>query len=152
MRIVLISLALFFMGCKGQKEAAVNQESMADRQEGIELLIQDELNSMTEQETLVIRSSKALNSFLAKVNMTRKPGIPVPEVNFKTDMVIVYCSGKRTDGAKPVIKKVRESDTEMVFLANHETAAQKKSYTISPFSLFKIPLTDKAIIFEKNQK
>jgi ketopantoate reductase len=125
---------------------------MAENQNSVELLVQDEINSMTEEETLVIRSSKALRSFFTKVNMTRKPGIPVPEVDFNTNMVVIYCSGKRTDGAKPTINKIRENDTEMVFLANHNTVAGEKQYTVSPFSLFKIPLTDKTIIFEDNKK
>jgi len=151
MRLLLVCTMILFIGCKGQKEAMEKQEDIVN-QEGIELLIQDEYSAFEEQETMVIKSAKSLNAFFSKINMTRKPGIPVPVIDFKTEMVVIYCSGKRDDAAKSEIRKMSENDNEMVFSAEHKIPEDKKSYKTTPFSLYKMPLTDKKIVIDQNIK
>ncbi len=83
--------------------------------------------------------------------MTRKPGLQIPQIDFSTEMVVIYCAGKTSDGHSPIFKRVQENDNQMV-LSLEDTKERKVSSTaiLMPFHLYKMPLTDKEIILSKD--
>ncbi|MGB5666304.1 MAG: hypothetical protein WBM53_05625, partial [Maribacter sp.] len=100
----------------------------------------------------VITDAKALKSFYSKINRTRKPGLPVPDVDFTKEMILVHCSGLRKSNVAPSsLSIMEETDEELVLETTNGKVEQKggDSAEISPFSVYKMPLTSKKIIFKK---
>ena len=128
-----------------------DKNDMNVRNEKLTLLMQDNYSGTDVAETLIIRDIKALKSFYSKINRTRKPGIPVPEVDFAKEMILVHCSGEQTNGKQAMLSVEEENDSEVIISTSVEKS--KKSGTssalISPFSVYKMPLTQKDISFKK---
>lgn len=149
-RTSVIVLVFILTACNGQKKATAQDEG--NQQTPLKLLVSDSYSGAEDSETMVIKSGKALISFFAQINKTRKPGLPVPDIDFEKDMIIVTYSGPRKDGSTPVLKIKEETTTEMVLLTAFKLSEDAEIQGItSPFSLYKMPLTDKEIIFEAAQ-
>ena len=149
-----LSLFIFaiILSCNGQKKAAMKDKNdMNVGSEKLTLLLRDNYSGSDVAETLVIKDVKALKSFYSKINRTRKPGLPVPEVDFTKEMILVHCSGEQTNGKHVLLSVMEENEKEMIISTSVEKS--KKSGTssalISPFSVYKMPLTQKVISFKK---
>lgn len=148
MKLFLIGALFLFVACNGQKKATMQSDTLATNT-GLQLLVSDDHSGAEVSETIVIKDVKALKSFFSKINMTRKPGLPVPDVNFENDMIVITCSGVRNDGALPTLIVKEETNSQMVLFTGLQSDKEKTSHAItSPFSIYKMPLTDKEIIFE----
>lgn len=149
MKLFLIGTLFFFVACNGQKKATVQKDTAAINTE-LKLLISDDYSGSEVSETIVIKDAKTLKSFFSKINMTRKPGLPMPDVNFEEEMIVITCSGERNDGALPTLLVKEETTSQMVLATVLQSARKNTSHAItSPFSMYKMPLTDKEIIFEE---
>ncbi|HKL90745.1 MAG TPA: hypothetical protein VJ880_06160, partial [Allomuricauda sp.] len=67
------------LSCKAQKEDAA---SVGEEIEDLVLVDHDNFINIDSFETRVIRDAKSLRKFYAQINQTRKPGLPVPMVDF----------------------------------------------------------------------
>ena len=86
--LTLIIFAILF-SCKGQKKAAMeNGDGQNDDSGSLTLVLQDNYSGSITPDTLIIKDRKTLQKFFSKVNRTRKPGIPVPEVDFAQEMIL----------------------------------------------------------------
>lgn len=148
-RFVVIMMFLL-LSCNGQKKVS-EEKDMKNQTAGLELLHSDANSGAEDSETLIITNTKALKSFYSKVNRTRKPGLPIPDVDFEKEMVIITCSGPRTDGSLPLLKFREETDSQIMLETTVKTGPANSQGTTSPFSLYKMPLTDKEIVFEAHQ-
>ncbi len=153
MKTVLLSIVVLVLSCNGQKKTAMENVvgESPTKSDSLVLLIQDEHSGSDTTETLIITDLKALGKFFSRVNKTRKPGIPVPEVDFSKEMVIVHCSGRQNNGSLPVLSLLKETETRVVLESKMITKNEKWQSTAitSPFSLYRMPLTKKDIVFEK---
>ncbi len=145
MRYSLILILLIMASCNGQKSAS--HQNAGDGP--LTLILQDNYSGTETEEMLIIKDQKSLRKFFAKVNRTRKPGLPVPEIDFSKDMVIVYCGGAGNKEGVPSISLIEETTTHLAFKANRGIAQDKSNSTtiISPFYVYKMPFTDKQIDF-----
>ncbi|MEM9143328.1 MAG: hypothetical protein AAGA86_10105, partial [Bacteroidota bacterium] len=106
-------------------------------------------SGMETPEPLVIRSYKHLKAFFAKINRTRKPGLPLPEVDFSQETVLVYCGGVTKASLKPILTLVKATDS--TFFVHPEMVKREKGSSeniVTPFSLYTLPVTEKEIIFQ----
>ncbi len=150
----IVRMKLFLMGglfllfaCNGQKKASTENEVLA-MDAGLELLITDNHSGAEFSETLVIKNVKALQLFYSQINRTRKPGLPVPQIDFNKEIVVITCSGERNDGSVPVIRLKEETSSQMILFTELKTLENNTSPAItSPFSIYKMRLTDKEVIF-----
>ncbi len=152
----IVSIFLFFSGlfavlvsCNGQKKSMMNQTNEVANP--LTLVVQDNYATTDTEETLVIKNEKSLRAFFAKINRTRKPGIPVPEVDFTKDFILVYCSGKQQGGAVATLSMIAETE-ETIVLGKEEVFQKDKGSSpavVSPFSVYKMPLTKKEITFKE---
>ena len=119
--------------------------------EKLTLLLEDNYSGSEVEETMIIKDAKALQRFYSKINRTRKPGLPVPEVDFTKEMILVHCIGEQMNGNQATLSIEEENKKEVIISTSHEKS--KKSDTssalISPFSVYKMPLTQKEISFRK---
>lgn len=147
-QLVLLAPLFLFMACNAQKKTATQKEASAMNQ-NLQLLVSDDYSGAEVSETLVIKDQKALKLFYSKVNVTRKPGLPVPEIDFSKEMVIITCSGERNDGSLPVLSVEEVTDSRLVLSTSLKSDKKNSVAAItSPFSLYKLPLTDREIVFE----
>ncbi len=151
MRYLSLFIFAIILSCNGQKKAAMKDKNdMNVGSEKLTLLLQDNYSGSNVEETLVIRDEKALRSFYSKLNRTRKPGIPIPEVDFTKEMILIHCIGEQTNGTQASLSVAEENDQEMI-IRTSVAKAQKSSTSsalISPFSVYKMPLTSKEISFK----
>ncbi|NNE77316.1 MAG: hypothetical protein HKN31_09620, partial [Pricia sp.] len=92
MRCLSLALVLIFLSCNGQKKSAMATEGANNQNtdERLSLVVSDMYAPTEAVETLVIKDAKSLQKFYSKVNRTRKPGLPVPEIDFSKEMVVVH--------------------------------------------------------------
>ncbi len=142
-----MSLVFCLFSCKAQKELA------GDKIEGLELVAEDGYSGIREYETMVIQDTKSLNKFYSQVNKTRKPGLPVPMVDFSKEIAIVVCLGKQRGERRPLLSKIHETEDELtlaVELSDSKSIQNEATApTLYPFYLYKMPLTAKLPNFKK---
>jgi hypothetical protein len=148
MRILILGLLVLAGTCGTQKDKIKDTNYQASAENPLMLVLSDNYGGTETEQLMVIRDNKALKKFFTKVNMTRKPGLPVPEIDFNKEMVVVYCNGKTTDIDTPVLNRVEDKDDKMVFSPVRDSNQKKVVSTavLMPFYLYKMPLTEKEIM------
>lgn len=145
---LLGAILLLIIGCNGQKKAAVDttiKETSANSP--LKLVTQANYAPSDSVETHLITSAKELSKFFSKVNRTRKPGIPVPEVDFSKDMVVIYCAGTKGNGSQPELIITEETDTELILGMDNVIKPEKPKATVNPFTIYTMPTTSKKVRF-----
>ncbi|MGI9550974.1 MAG: hypothetical protein ACR2MT_07235 [Aurantibacter sp.] len=146
-----LSFITIMLSCNGQKKMAAQKDAQEDGR--LTLVAQDNYSGADSTETMVITNAKALKSFYARVNRTRKPGLPVPNIDFSRDMVVVLCSADKVSNMEYGLSVIQETETEIVIGSpegsNNEqnTTSSNSTSLVSPFFVYKIPLTDKRVSF-----
>ncbi len=121
--------------------------------EDMVLLAHEDFTNIDAFETRVIRDAKSLNKFYGEINKTRKPGLPVPMVDFSKDMLVLVCLGEQKGEKKLVLSKLTETDQGMTIAV--EVLEKEKDGEIAvqpmyfPFYLYKMPLVDKDLTFQR---
>lgn len=133
MKYAIILIVLFTFSCKSQKQIKETDERLT-------LLVQDGYFPVEHPETQIIEDAKSLKAFFSKVNQTRKPGLPVPEVNFKTHSVLVACMGAVNFSVLPIMNLKSETAEEIVISVlipkeNRDLGIQ--SYPFCVYAIFK---------------
>ena len=150
MRSLLLFLCLLGISCSGQKGVSKdNDNNSSQNSKELQLVLQDNYSGVEQSEFQVVRDSKALMNFFLQINKTRKPGLPIPEVDFNTELLLVYCAGTTTGVVASEMIVVEDSRNNII-VGLKEPAPTKKensNVTTTPFSIYKIPLTQKEISF-----
>ena len=151
MRSLLLFLCLLGISCSGQKGVPKNNaESSLQNSKEFQLLLTDNYSGVEKSEFQVVRDSKTLKNFFLQINKTRKPGLPIPEVDFSKELLLIYCAGT-TVGVGGVELSVVEGPHNIVVAPKKQTPSKKKvaNVTTTPFSIYKMPLTLKEISFQQ---
>ncbi|MDF0717427.1 hypothetical protein PY092_14780 [Muricauda sp. 334s03] len=141
------------LSCKAQKDG---HTLVGEPMEDMVLLDHDSFTNIDSFEARVIRDAKSLNKFYREINKTRKPGLPVPMVDFSKDMLVLICLGEQKGEKTPILSQLKESDEEILIAL--EVVEEEKSGEIMvqpiyyPFYLYKLPLVDKPFTFQKVDK
>ena len=138
--------------CKSQKNGSDAEMSELEKEMPVTLVVSDLYGGTESPEMQVIRKESELKAFYAKINRTRKPGLPVPEIDFKREMVLVYCTGKTSSPRVPELYPVEKTDGELLLAEKSEKNPQEtpeNSAKLLPFGLYKMPVTDKNIVLER---
>ena len=127
--------------------------SLNESGERLTMVLQDNYSGSNSEETLIIKDSKSLKKFFIQVNKTRKPGLPVPEVDFTKEMVLIHCSGEQPLGRQIRLSVANENEHEIIVRSSVEKKKVKttSSVIVSPFRVYKMPLTSKDISFKKER-
>ena len=145
--IMLLSLICCLFSCKAQKSLA------GEEIEDLVLVAQDGYSGVMEYDAMAIRDTKSLNKFYSQINKTRKPGLPVPMMDFSKEMAIVVCLGEQRGERMPKLSKINETEDELtiaVELTDLKTTKNIEATPILyPFYLYKMPLTVKSLSFQK---
>ena len=141
---LFVILVLVLSSCKGQKNTAASNNEATPQ---MELILQDNYSGSEVEETLVIRDKKSLESFFGKINRTRKPGLPMPDIDFKKEMLFVWCAGEGVNYL-PELSIKNETKEAYVLSKGKERKRAGTTALISPFKIYKLPVSSKKIVFE----
>ena len=81
MKLFFVGILFLFFACNGQKKTTMQNNEASSNQ--LQLIVSDDYSGAEVSETLVITNLKELQLFYSKINMTRKPCLPLPDVNFE---------------------------------------------------------------------
>jgi len=146
MRLLLLGLIFFTFSCKSQKK---NMDSAGEQQQGqLVMLVQDGYFPVESPEHQVIEDAKTLKKFFSEVNRTRKPGIPVPQVDFTKEIVLVACMGNIKTEEYPTMGVALETEDEILVKTSIKMEKGPSAVTSYPFCVYKMPKTPKNVILE----
>ena len=135
---LLLGVLLVLFSCK-------SQTTLADL--NMKVLVEGNYSGVAEEELLPIKNKKELVSFFAKINRTRKPGLPIPEVNFEQEFLIVWCPGENYTIA-PELSIKKETAEALIFKKSTTSQKALTAAVTSPFKIYKLPITAKTIILD----
>ncbi|MHA7864094.1 hypothetical protein [Flagellimonas marinaquae] len=153
MRHLFLIALIGLISCKAQKEA---HSPMGDAIEGLVLLDHDNFTTIDTFQIREIRDFKTLNKFYREINKTRKPGLPVPMVDFTKDMLVLVCLGEQQGKKEVALSQLRQNETETWIAVDVWDVQQEDAVSIQPmyfpFYLYKMPLVDKTLQFQRVEK
>jgi len=152
MKVFLVLILGLSMSCKSHEKASM-LSSDDSIQEELTLLLSDNYGGTETAQIQVIRNKGALIKFFVGINKTRKPGLPLPEIDFNKEMVLVYCYGRTQLKTVPSLFEKADTDQEKIFGINEvENQTDTTDSALKfPFSLYKIPLSDQQFILSLNE-
>ncbi|WP_373518979.1 hypothetical protein [Pricia sp.] len=147
MKTTVFFLILIFTTCNAQKNSGdIAKKDHQGNDDGLILMVSDPYSGIEVAETLIIKDAKSLQKFYSQINRTRKPGLPVPDIDFSEEIVVIRCSGATDKGAMPHLFIMEETEDELV-LGTKETDNDSRSTAVTtPFSAYRMPLTKKEVI------
>lgn len=150
MRYLLLIISIVcLVSCKAQKE----MKPVGQEMENLVLIEQDNFSGIESFETQVIRDAKSLRKFYTEINKTRKPGLPVPIIDFSKEMVLLVCAGEQSGEKTVHLSKLKDTATELSIAVQMWDKERKGDAAILPMYypiyLYKLPITDKSIDFQK---
>lgn len=149
MRIFLVSLLLVCLSCKSQKKGNLNNEEKVQMEKPI-LVMEDSFSNIDSSQISIITDQKALQKFFVQVNKTRKPGLPVPEVDFSKEMLILICAGEQQGTYEPNVTILEPDDENLTINVERKLPSDSLETAIStPFFLYKMPISEKKVTIRK---
>ena len=149
MKILIGAIILLLMSCASSKNVIEEQNNTSLPIESpFTLLMTEHYGAPSPAQNIVISDSKTLNSFFSKVNRTRKPGIPVPDIDFLKNVIIIVYSGETLNHADSVLYVLKETVTQIV-LSTKLRPSKKENSTrkiINSFYMYIMPQSKKEII------
>lgn len=140
---VLISgFLLLTICCSCKSQEKVN--SKPNEKMVLETVLRGDYSGQETEELLKIENQSELEVFFGKINRTRKPGLPVPNIDFDHKTLVVWLGGKTTSSDTEL--QVGSLSEKTVYLK--KTKSKKKLNTtaiLSPFVIYGIPKTTKHI-------
>lgn len=152
MRLALLLLCFLGVSCSGQKSVPKNDaDSSLLNSEELHLVLADNYSGVEKSEFQVIRDSKTLKNFFLRINRTRKPGLPIPEVDFSKSLLLIYCAGTTMGVGGAELLLVKDTQDSIVVGPKKLVPSTKEitNVTTTPFSIYKMPLTLKEISFQQ---
>lgn len=102
---LILCISSFVFSCKSSKTEDVNSKTvkhstMKGKSQNFELLLQESHGGYKEQRLLIINEQKKLTDVYMKLNQIRRPGIPVPAIDFEKSTVLALFFGTHQNGAQ----------------------------------------------------
>jgi len=151
-------IALLFMNasCKSkQKTTEKDQIITIESPEKAEntpfkMLLEGSHSNIQKREYTIIKNSLELGRIFGTINSTRRPGFPIPEIDFSKNVVVgLFMGSKGSGGHSIAIDHVdyNEAETVVYYIEKHPSGMATSVMT-QPFYLAKISKTANPIRFE----
>lgn len=129
-----------------------NENNVANQENtNVTLLTEGTHGGFNDAQTLVIKDQKGLQKIYTQINMTRRPGLPIPKIDFEKEMVIALFMGEKNSGGYSAkVESVKEKGKEFEIVVK-ETAPEGVTTTVicQPFYFCKVKRNDGQIVFKK---
>jgi hypothetical protein len=147
-------LILLLTACKCPKKAVDTGGQEVSGSNSLTYILSDSYGGAAEEELLVIRSEGELQKFFAGVNKTRKPGLPIPEIDFNENMVLVYLAGE-TQAGNPLELFPLQVNEDRILVGVKKEKGQNDNISAAitmPFVIYSMPQTSKEVVLERDRK
>ena len=118
-----------------------------------EILLQDAHGGSETPENRVVTDESSLSAFYIQINRMRKPGFPLPEIDFGKEAVAILCLGQKTTSGYSVIVDRIEETSDQQIIWTKEISPQPTDMVAmvicQPFTIVKFPRTEKELVFKK---
>lgn len=152
MRSIQLFLCLLVISCSGQKGVPQDKaHSSVQKSAELQLVLADNYSGVEQPEFQIVRNAKTLKNFFLQINRTRKPGLPIPEVDFGKELLLIYCAGTTRGVGGAALLLIKDSHDSIVVGPKELIPSKKEitNVTTTPFSIYKMPLTPKEISFQQ---
>lgn len=136
---ILLCMLIALCSCKGQKGNTSNHTLE------MVLLLEDSYGGQEKEQLLVIKDDKSLKEYFGVLNRTRKPGLPVPQIDFKKEMVIAWSPGVKSKKSRLILQNY--DDQKIIFKKDFGQKKQSTAF-VKPVYFYKVPLSDRIIEIE----
>ena len=147
-KIALYICTLSIISCSAQ-----NKQSNQNIPNFIKIVSQSHGGLLKEQ-YIVITNNKQLKGIYTQINLTRKPGLPLPSIDFEKEVVIALFLGQRNSGGYSInidsIHVKKNTSFEVVIKETIPTDMVSLAIT-QPFSIYKLDLPNHNITFIKGK-
>jgi len=147
---IFIALFVLLISCKSKQTNVVSSKA-AKSLPFVELLSISHSN-IKESNFIVIESAKELNTIYSTINMTRRPGYKIPDIDFNTHTVIGLFMGlKNTGGHSVKIDSIVTDNKETIVYCKEISPKDDVVVTTlitHPCFIASIVKTDKPIRFD----
>ena len=147
---LFVSCMLLFSSCS----AGHNKASKQLIQETIpfQILVQDTYGGYTSSKFMVIETEKSLAEVFNLLNKSRSPELEIPVINFENESVIALFLGEKNSGGYAItIEQVLDKSNKVYVVykvVSPGVGDMVTSAMTQPFSIIKIPKTNKEIVFK----
>lgn len=146
---ILILLPLLLLtACK----TVVSETKVPSKNIPFQELITNSHSNFTEQIYLIVETPEVLQEIFATINSTRKPGIPVPKVDFEKESIAFINIGETSTGGHSVtVTEIIEMEDKLVIYCEGKGPRAGDYATMvitSPFSMVKFKKQPKPVVFE----
>ena len=131
---------LLLSACKSSGMADAESKKQAE----IEMVVTENYSGFEEEQLMLIKNKAELLTFYGRVNRTRKPGLEPPIIDFKKEMLLVWCGGE-TDSDVQELEITTTADEVMVRKKRSKNASRKNERRVSPFTIYKMPMSAKTL-------
>ncbi|MCG2461253.1 hypothetical protein K8352_10875 [Flavobacteriaceae bacterium F89] len=145
--VTVFLLSILCFSCKAQKKGGAEENKVA-RDSILTLVLCNDYGGSVIQEIQLIKDEKTLQRAFAKINMARKPGLPVPKLDFKKEIAILASRGEAKGSSQIRLKLNSETSERLVFWFKKSQISESSAIT-TPFCLYKMPFTQKEVIFKE---
>ncbi|MBC8767846.1 hypothetical protein H4O18_07575 [Arenibacter sp. BSSL-BM3] len=151
MRLLLLIICLFGTACVGQKAVSGTMDDSSEQDSrNLQLVLGDNYSGVEQLEFQVVRDPKTLKNLFLQINKTRKPGLPIPEVDFTEELLLVYCAGTGLGEGRLKLVVIEESPEKITMGLKERITTKKENLNVAttPIYIYKMPVTHKEISFQ----
>lgn len=142
---LVISIFLFVLiGCANTKQVKEPQKVT------FETLLEGSHGGYRDGEFIIINNNKDLKRIYTQINKIRKPGFPIPKIDFNKELVIALFLGEKPSGGYSIyVSSIEETKNEFhVFIKESTPEGMVATVMTQPFYFCKISRIEKKIIFK----
>ena len=155
--ILSILLLVFSLSCKCKKKTSDNTTNLTKKEVKetsipYKILFNNDHSNIKDEKNMVIKNVSDLKAIYASINSTRRPGLPLPKVDFNKEEVLgIFLGEKSSAGYQIQIDSIHNNGKEIVVNYKINTPKGMVSMVITqPTLLILIPKTNLPIKFKLN--
>ena len=141
---LLLAAIIQLNSCKSTAQSNLQESDDV----GMELILNENYSGFEQEEYFLIKNEKELSAFYGKINRTRKPGLTPPIIDFDSEMILVWCGDSSATNYANFELNEKDKFIELQKLKS-KTFKEESKLVVSPFSMYKLPLSTKSLKIKK---
>lgn len=138
----LCSLTLLFaFSCKSQNQVLKDDNRL-------EVLIGMDYFLVANPSIQIIEDAKTLKALYIQINKTRKPGLPVPDIDFSKYKVLVAFIGEIYSKTFPKMYVQKENASEIIVSVYMSEATESTNFKSYPFCMYSLRSEAKQVVLQ----
>ena len=141
---LLLAAIIQLNSCKSTAQSNLQESDDV----GMELILNENYSGFEQEEYFLIKNEKELSAFYGKINRTRKPGLTPPIIDFDSEMILVWFGDSSATNYANFELNEKDKFIELQKLKS-KTFKEESKLVVSPFSMYKLPLSTKSLKIKK---